>query len=130
MWQSERNEKDAFAEAWLREPDAFKAAVSVVGSSNAGRALQIAATWVSDDYVLAKQAALLEENGPEAYLPTKFDTARKALDIFNESRDYKTKLEALNSYAKIMGFISKPDQNVNIKGGLVAVPFTEAEMKL
>jgi hypothetical protein len=130
MWQSEQKEKEAFAAAWLREPDAFKAAVAVVGASNAGRALQIAATWVFDDYVLQHKADLKEEFGEDYFLPTKADTARKALEVFDTMRDGETKLKALRLYAEIMGHIAKPEQLGKIGNGIVAIPVSDLDAKL
>lgn len=135
MWQSEKNakeqgEKDAFALAWLREPDPFKAAVKVFGPSNVGRAMQASAEWISDEYVLKRKAELFEEKGPRAFMPDEFEAARKAWEISESARFNDDKLKALRLYSEIMGYIPKVDNSGKVGSGIVAVPVTELDAKL
>lgn len=130
MWLSEQQEKDAFARAWLKEPDAFKAAVMVFGSANAGRALQISATWVLDEYVLNKKKELLENEGPEAFLPTKFEVAQMMLENHKNARNAEDKRKQLRDYAELMKFIEKPEVTGKIGSGIVAIPVGTLDAKL
>jgi hypothetical protein len=130
MWSDEKAEKDAFAAAWIKEPDAWKASLLVFGPSNAGRALQASHVWVKDDYVLNKKAELIEEHGEEHYLPTKADTARKAMAVHDEARTAEDKLKALDLYARLMGYIAKAEPLGKLGNGIVAIPVNELDAKL
>ena len=138
MWASEKpridekvsRDKEAFVQAWLREPDSFKAAAIVVGASNIGRALQISAEWVSDEWVLSRRQELLDEFGEGHFLPTKAAAARLALELHDKSRFSEDKLKALRLFADIMGYIPKVDASGRIGSGLVAVSVTETDAKL
>lgn len=131
MWPSEIEEKKAFAIAWLKQSDPFKAAVDVFGPTNAGKCLKVADEWPRDPFVLQCQKDLIEEQGEEAFLPTKAAAARKVLDIADGFAHADYKLKALRLYAEIMGYIVKPEAGDGPKnGGVVAVPMTPTETKL
>lgn len=102
--------KDAFALAWLKTPsDPFKAAISVFGPIDVGKALRAADEWVKDEYVINRKAQLVAESGQEAFLPTKAELALKVMSVADESRFADDKIKALRLYAEIMGHIEKPD---------------------
>lgn len=131
MWQAEQQEKDKFAAEWLRTGDSFKAAIAVTGVNDAGRALWLEKQLVLDDYVLRRKQELIQENGEEAYLPSKADIARKVLEAHETARSTDDRLKALRLYAEIMGHISKPDTNSNKGGsGIVAIPINDLDSKL
>jgi len=129
MWAEEKAQKDEFAAEWLRQPDPFKAALSIVGPANVGRALQISSQWVLDSYVLTRQKELIEEFGEDYFLPSKAVIARKVLEVHENAKTSFDKLAALKLYAEVMGHISKPDNN-KASGGLIAIPITEMDAKL
>jgi hypothetical protein len=74
-------QKDKFAEALLRTPnDPFRAALVVFGNDTA-TALQASQLWPYDLRGLQRQADLLEEFGPDEFLPTKAVVARRIYEV-------------------------------------------------
>jgi hypothetical protein len=113
VMDDEAEQKKAFAAEWLRNPDAFKAALAVVGTQDAGRALFMSNNWVIDPLVLQLKAELLDEHGAKAFLPTKEEFARSILDLAEVARATEDKLKALRLFGEVMGFIEKPTTNIN-----------------
>lgn len=104
--------KARFAEALLRRPhDAFGAACAILGNDTM-RALRVSQAWPLDLEVLAVQADLLEKFGPDEFLPTKQEVARRIYNVGETAADAKDKLAAYKLYAEVRGFIQKAD-NVN-----------------
>lgn len=131
MWPSEQEDKKAFAIAWLKQSDPFKAAVSVFGPTQAGKCLKIADEWPNDPFVIQYYNELLEEKGEEAFLPTKAAVARKVMETAEGFIHVDNKLKAFRLYAEIMGYITKPEAGDGPKGGgIVAVSLTPTEAKL
>jgi hypothetical protein len=109
---SEQELKQKFAEALLKEPDAFKAAFASI--PDPGLALQAATLWVNDPIVLAHRHEFLEENGLRSILPTKEEQARDIYAIANNDKvDEEIRLKAHRLFAEVMGHIEKP----TIQGG-------------
>lgn len=107
--------KDTYAELLLKTPqDTYGVAIKVVGNDIA-RALKISAEWPIDIYVLNKQAELLAAFGPEAFLPTKAEVARRIYTVGENATDPKDKLAAFKLYAEVRGFIQKADNVNNIQ---------------
>jgi hypothetical protein len=134
MWPSDaqiNEEKRAFVRAWLKISDPFKAAVAVFGPLQASKCLKVADEWPKDSLVLALKEELLEENGEEAFLPSKAELARRVIDTADGFIQVENKLKALRLYAEVMGFIAKPENDNGPKGaGVVAVTLTPNEAKL
>lgn len=132
MWPSESDkpQKLAFAAQWLRMPEnPFKAALQITGQLNAGMALKIAAEWINDPIVLAERDRLLAEKGESHFLPDKFETARKALTVFETAPFTDDRLKALKLYVDIMGFIPK-DESGNNNGKMPVMVLSETDRKL
>lgn len=101
--------KARFAELLLRWPgEAFKVACMIVGNDTQ-RAMDIAARWPLDMDVLELQAALIAEQGDEAFLPTKAELARRVFNVGDTATDVKDKLAAFKLYAEIRSFIVKAE---------------------
>lgn len=134
MWPSDtaiNDEKRAFARAWLRQSDPFKAAVAIFGPLQASKCLKVADEWPRDLQVLKIKEELLEEGGEEAFLPSKSELARRVIDTADGFIHVENKLKALRLYAEVMGFITKPETDSGPKGaGVVAVSLTPIEAKL
>jgi hypothetical protein len=129
MWSSEQTEKDRFAFEWLREPDAFKAALAITGEGNAGRALLFASEWIKDPYVINKKKELIDEQGEESFLPAKAEIARKILAVHDETLDKETKLKALRLYSEVLGYITKPGEGKD-KGAGFTMNLTATDVAL
>lgn len=108
--------KVRFAEALLRDPlNSFRAACVVCGNDTV-RALKISSEWVYDLCVLQEQARLIEENGPDEYLPTKAEVCRRIYAVGENATSGDEKLKAYKLYAEIRSFIAKPEGgNVNVQ---------------
>lgn len=105
--------KDAFAAALLRQPtEPFRAALTVFGADNI-KALEAAQQWVSDIYVLSKQAELLETLGEDAFLPNKATLARRVWEAAESATDKKEKAVLFKLYGEVRGFVDKGG-NTNI----------------
>lgn len=107
--------KDAFANALLRTPhDPFAAALQLFGNDTM-KALQVSKAWVSDIYVLAKQAELLEQYGEDEFLPSKAMLARRVFELAEmPNKDAKDRLAAYRLYGELRGYISKDGTTVNV----------------
>jgi len=111
--EAEKEQKDRFAEALLRTPtDPFRAALTVFGNDTA-TALRISNLWPYDLYVLQRQAELLEQFGPDEYLPTKQQVARRIYEVGENAADNKDKLAAFKLYAELRGFVPKGEGVTN-----------------
>ena len=113
--KAEQDRKARFAEALLRNPNnAYAAACSVFGMDTA-TALRVSSEWPYDLFVLQRQAELLEQFGPDEYLPTKAVVARRIYETGETATDVKDKLAAFKLYAELRGFVPKGDgANVNL----------------
>lgn len=110
--EDEQDLKERFAEALLRSPtDPFRAALAIFGNDTVS-ALKASNSWPSDLVVLQRQADLLEEYGPDEYLPTKAHVARRIYEVGDAATDPKDRLAAFKLYADIRGFMPKAE-NVN-----------------
>lgn len=107
--------KTAFAEAILRHPtQPFKAA-TMVFPQHIQAALFISQEWLHDEFVLTEKERLLEENGPDFYLPSKYDLAHEVYALAANARMPEDKIKAYELYAKIQGLIVKaPASNIAI----------------
>lgn len=103
-----------FAEALLRFPDEpFEAARRVFGEDHA-RVSYVASAWVRDPVVLAEQERLIEEFGPEEFLPSKAEYARVVWrNANNPSIPVEDRVKLLNMYGDIRGFKEKPGVVIN-----------------
>lgn len=100
--------KQKFAAALLRHPhEHFKAAM-LTFPRNSGAALWIMQEWVSDEYVLEYQKQLLEEFGPQYFLPTKEELSHEVHATAVQARDPDAKIKAYKLFAEIQGYINKP----------------------
>ena len=118
---NEEQFKKAFAAELLKLPnEPFKAALNVFGADSMA-AMHAANYWVFDPIVKAEQDRLLEEQGEDAFLPTKPQIARELYELSQRERltqADKLRIDALNSYAKLMGWISDSAKiNNNVKAG-------------
>lgn len=105
--------KDAFAAALLRQPnEPFRAALTVFGADNI-KALECAQQWVSDTYVLSKQAELLEKLGEDSFLPNKAMLSRRVWEAAESATDKKEKAALFKLYAEVRGFVDKGGTNIN-----------------
>jgi hypothetical protein len=103
-------QKRAFACALLKRPDKpFEAALSVIPDT--GVALQAATLWVNDPFVKSVQIELLEQFGPDKFVPTDIDQLNEIWKIATgEGINVEIKLKAHELYAKIkQGHFRKPD---------------------
>lgn len=116
--------KHEFAEALLKLPnDPFRAACGVFGNDTV-KALEVANRWPFDLVVLQRQAELLDKFGPEEFLPTKTDVARRIWNCGEAATDTKDKLAAYRLYAELRGFVPKGDAagvNVTVNNNRVMV---------
>lgn len=102
-------QKDKFADAYLRTPEnSFAAACTVFGTDTA-TALKVSSEWPFDLYVLQRQAELLETFGPDEFLPTKQQVARRIFETGERTNDVKDKLAAYRLYAELRGFMPRGD---------------------
>ena len=111
--------KDVFALALLRAPNNPFAAAKQV-TSDPGQALLISSQWPNDQYVLAKQAELLEAFGEESFLPSKLKLARNVWELTQkEGIDTKDRIKAYELYGNIMSFIAKQTAIANVTNNMV-----------
>lgn len=134
---AELEEKKLYAAALIREPDPFKAALSLF-KNNTNRALKAAHFWPDDPDVLAEIQRLKNDVGETNLLPNKADLARAVwqrmqgveygeMRVPIETDDY-AKLAKL--YGEIMGFIEKPGTNINVNAVIpkaISVPTFESD---
>jgi len=114
LQELENELKLAFADAWLRYPsDPFKAAL-VVTKGDSLAALSVLDRYQRDPELYDIKAALIEEYGEEAFLPSKEQMVRQVLDRAEravEDADY-CKLMALAFDAR--GMTSKANGGANV----------------
>lgn len=113
-----------FAAAMIRLHEPTKAALAVF-PDEPGRALQIVNSWPHDDLVVEEMQRLMEESGPDAFLPTKqailVDIKRRA----DETRDPKDYVALMQLYAQMRDFIPKAgasEVNVKVTSNVLVVP--------
>ena len=137
FFADEERLKKEFAASLLKTPnEPFKAALAVFGSDSMA-AMHAANYWVHDATVKAEQDRLIEELGEAAFLPSKAQIARELYELSQKERLSQTdklRIDALNSYAKLMGWITdsaKINNNVKAeKGASVQVVASELDEKL
>lgn len=106
--------KDAFAAASLRFPNEPLKAALAVFPHNMTAALFIMQEWPHDAYIVARKKVLLETDGPEAYLPSKYELAHDVYHVASTTTDAETRIKAYKLFADIQGHISKPSTAVQI----------------
>jgi hypothetical protein len=106
--------KERFAHALLRWPhDAFKAALTVF-PTDMQMLLFAVNNWQHDAYVLEHKAALLDEHGPDHFLPTRSEMMHDVYHLTTTIRDPKAKIDAFRLYADVAGFVKKDAASVNV----------------
>lgn len=104
------NVLEAFAEAYLRLGDAFKAAQAVF-PHDTGRAVISAHPLANDPRVLSLIETMRQAEGAEAFLPTKADVARELYSIgIDAGVDAGQRINAFKTFADLMGYIPR-DKN-------------------
>jgi len=106
--------KQRFAALYVRSHNAANAAMQVI--SDPGTALRAAQTLPNDPFVLEEIARLKEENGEEAFLPSKAESLREILRRAEAVPDGDTEgyERLMKLYFSGRGFIEKPGTNVNV----------------
>lgn len=113
--------KTKFAEASLRYPtQPFKAATTVF-PQHIQAALFVSQEWLHDEFVLAEKDRLLSENGPDHYLPSKYELAHEVFALATGTAIAEDKIKAFKLYAEIQGMISKAPVNNNVVDNSVRV---------
>lgn len=111
--ESEMEERrEAFAFAYLRNPDNPSAAAREI-EKHPGRAYWIFQNWAFDETVLALMGKTVAELGPKATIPTKEEFASKLFRDANEIGDPEIRLDYMELFAKVMGYVEKPGTIVN-----------------
>lgn len=102
-------QKKAFARALLFNPsDPYRAAITVLGMANTGKALQVHLTWPMDQIVINEQVRLIYEEGEETFLPNKVTVARRVFELAEQQNVVaKDRLAAYKLYAEIMDMVPK-----------------------
>jgi len=118
--ESER--KRLFAESLLKNPSQpFEIALKLFGSDTAG-ALRAAQEWPGDLQVIEHQKTLIEQEGEEAFLPTKSEALRLAWAMANNKVTVsQEQLTALKLYADMRSFISKVAPPIAVQQNSVMV---------
>lgn len=123
--------KERFAEAFLRDPEALRAALAVVGPNHSSQALAIATTWPHDPYVIDYQAMLIEKYGADHFLPDKLQLAREIWRHAENIRDPDAKTKALKLYGEVTGILNRephgPSSVVNNKVMIIVDKGTNAQ---
>lgn len=103
---------NAYAEALLREPDPFKAALRVFNKDDeVGRALWVSTYWKDDVRIKSIQSRLIKENGEAEYLPKKEDALKELWKFGQDDKiTHKERIAAIKLLAEINGWIAKPDE--------------------
>jgi len=108
--------KAQFAEAILRakepEAEAFQIAWDLTSGDN-NFANEISRDWLNDPEVRRIQQQLVEANGLESFLPSKYDVLKKLFKIADSTPSADDKIKALRTYSEIAGFIEKNPKVVN-----------------
>lgn len=111
-------DKLAFARAWLLEPaDPFKAACGIFGTDTA-KALRAATFWINDPLVLDEKDRLLDEEGEDAFLPSKTD-ALQAIWELSKVGEHKDRILALKLYAEVRGYMPKAAPAVAVQNNTI-----------
>ena len=112
-FDNEVEEKAAFAEALLFDPNnPYKVAQSIY-PENIGKCMWVTNFWLRDNFVIEVQKKLLEEHGEEHFLPTKVDTAREIWERAVNSYDDDQFVKLMRLYADVRGFIEKGQINID-----------------
>jgi hypothetical protein len=112
--------KIRFAHATLKLNDPMKAAMAIF-ADQPGRALQIVDKWMIDPIVTEEIERLVEENGPQSFLPTREQVLvdmKQKIDTFKED----TWIKGMELYTKVRGWVEKPGATpvqVNVSNVLV-----------
>lgn len=110
-------QKYEFAKLLLRHPHkATEHAFMVFPSaSDTGAALDAAEAWPQDPDVRRIMAEIAAQQGADAYLLTKEETAREILTIAQADKvEMKSRLDAYKLYGEFMGHTTKSNTNVNV----------------
>lgn len=106
--EAEQALKIAFAGALLRTPNDPHIAARKVFPNNDHRSIIVGETWPRDPFVIQAQVRLIEELGEEAFLPSKFDVARKVFELADSKKNTTAEaLACLRMYAELMEYITK-----------------------
>lgn len=110
--------KRAYARKLLVISDPFKAAIAVVPDNTPNHTaivLRIHNAWAADEEIRTLQRDIQDEEGEEAFLPSKAELARAVYDMATAERPTaaEDRLKAFRLYAEIRGFIEKPGVNIN-----------------
>jgi len=107
--------KTAFAAALLRHPHEHFKAATLVFPDNMQAALFIMQTWQHDPFVRDEKQRLLDEFGPDYFLPTQFELAHDVYALAGAAAAVEDRIKGFRLYAEIRGFISKaPVVNNNV----------------
>lgn len=125
-------QREKYAGELLRQPDPFKAALTVFGDAEIGRVAYVAATWPSDIKVIKYQQDILGSKRVGEFLPTK-EGILQTLNtwIRNDKFDLKERLNAVKLMADISGWIIKPEVtvpvNLNVTSNVMVVKDTGSD---
>lgn len=117
---TEPEAKLRFAELSLQHPGDPRRCAEIIayaaGIGDPNTIIRMAMNWPNDEFVISEMQRLLDENGPEHYLPSKFDLARLVWGVADNAKiDTEDRLKAAKQYADLMGFIEKtPSVQVQI----------------
>lgn len=112
---TEIEEKAAYAALLLKDPDPFRAALTLF-PDNTNRALWVANHWPKDEEVKTLISKVKENNDEMDFLPGKADLARDIWDRMKGKRpdgstippDSESYTKLAKLYAEVRGFIEKP----------------------
>lgn len=108
-----RNEKQLFAVAMLKPgADPYAVALEVFGG-DIPKALIASRQWPSDPEVLEYREIALEDNGAEAYLPSKAEVVTEIWTKAKATLNADTAFKGFKLVADIMGYVDKPGTTVN-----------------
>lgn len=134
MWQTgptlDQEKKEAFVSHWLRSNDPFDAAMAVFGRESVGTALKASVEWPKDSFCLNLKKELLEQQGLEAFLPTKAEFAQMLLTEAKDCRFKADKHKFMELYAKTMKYVSNEPADKGKSGPAVTVIASEVDQKL
>ncbi len=118
---NEREGKREFARLLLQYPgDPRRCAIilcAAVGIIDTNQITSIATRWVNDPDVIADRQEMLDEQGEDAFLPSRADVARKLWAIAETAGvEPDDQIKALKEYAALRGFVNKdaPGITVNV----------------
>jgi hypothetical protein len=109
------DEKQRLAAAFLRYPsEPLKAAISVFGAAEIGKASWAAFALVQDTEILALQAKLIvSADGLKHLLPTKEAVALRLWNWSDQAFELDDKIKATKLLCEILDYIPKPGTNIN-----------------